>query len=261
MNRIDKKFADLRKNDKKAFIAFITAGYPDIGATCKLIIELAENGADIIELGVPFTDPMADGKIIQEASQAALKKKINLEKIFTAVKRARKVTDVPVCLMTYYNPVFCFGEEKFVKSAKKAGVDGVIIPDLPPDEASSLISFAKKEEFATIFFISPTTTSKRARFIVKAASGFIYFVSLTGVTGARKQLPKELKESVKKVKAMTKKPVCVGFGISTPGQVKQVCSFADGAIIGSAIVKSIRENTGKKDMARKVGNFIRWLKG
>lgn len=261
MNRIDSKFKDLRQDKKKAFIAFITAGYPNLAVTEELILEFSRIGVDIIELGVPFSDPMADGPVIQEASQTALKRGINLDKILNLVKKVRKVTGVPICLMTYYNPVFCFGEEKFVKAAISAGVDGMIIPDLPPEEGKFFIQTANKLNLAVIDFISPTTSEKRAKYVSGVSKGFIYYVSLTGVTGQREELPADLRKHLKKIKEITNKPVCVGFGISNPGQVKEISKFADGVIIGSAIVKKIKENIGKRDLVQNVSNFIRILKG
>lgn len=259
MNRIEHTFTELKREGKKALIAFITAGYPDLAVTKELIFELARSGADIIELGVPFSDPMADGPVIQESSAAALKAGVNLDKILNLVKEARRKTASPICLMTYYNPIFCFGEEKFVKKANSCGVDGVIIPDLPPEEGSSLIKLAKKYRLDTIFFISPTTARERVKFIASASSGFIYYVSLTGVTGPRKNLPSDLIRNITAIKKLTSKPVCVGFGISEPGQIRQISRVADGAILGSAIIRKIKENIGRKDLVKKVGIFVRNL--
>jgi tryptophan synthase alpha chain len=261
MNRIDRRFLELRKTGKKAFVAFITCGYPSLSATEKFIVELDRSGADIIELGVPFTDPMADGPVIQEASQAALKKGVCLKDILRMVKRVRGKVSAPLCLMTYYNPVFCFPEDKFVEAASRAGVDGVIIPDLPPEEGEHLIRLSKKSGLDVICFVSPTTTLKRIRFIAARARGFIYYVSLTGVTGARRALPQGLKERLAAIKRITVKPVCVGFGISDRRQVKEVYKISDGAIVGSAIVKKIKENLAKPDLVGRVGAFVRDLKG
>ena len=186
MNRIDKKFIQLKNQNKKAFIAFITAGFPDLSITAKLVIKLEKNGVDIIELGVPFSDPLADGPTIQEASGYALKKKVNLAKILALVKQLRKKTNLPICLMTYYNPVFCFGEKSFVDQAVAAGVDGVIIPDLPSEEAKDFRRYANQKGLANICFISPTSSVARIKLIIKVARGFIYYVSLIGVTGSRK---------------------------------------------------------------------------
>jgi len=260
MNRIDEKFKELKKAKKKAFIVFITAGYPNLNTTGKLILEFSKTGADIIELGVPFSDPMADGPVIQESSQAALKKGINLKQILELVKKIRKDTQVPICLMTYYNPVFCFGEERFVREAKNSGVDGVIIPDLPPEEGSSLIKHANKSDIDLICFIAPTTTPERIKFISQTSKGFIYYVSLTGITGARWNLPVDLISNLKLIRKYTNKPLCVGFGVSTAAQVKQIQKVADGVIVGSAIVKKIKENIGNPDLVKKVTDFMKKLK-
>lgn len=260
MNRIDAKFKKLKKNRRKALIIFITSGYPSLDITYKLILEFSRIGVDIIELGVPFSDPIADGPVIQEASQAALDKKVNIIDILNLVRRARKKTDIPICLMTYYNPVFCFGEERFVKMAREAGVDGLLIPDLPPEEAGSLIALARKSDLDIVFFISPTTTQERIKSIARVSKGFIYYISLTGITGIRKSLPRNLVSGIRSVRKNTSRPVCVGFGISGPQQVKQVFSISDGAIIGSAVVKKIRDNLKNRDLIKTVGNFVSGLR-
>ncbi len=194
MNRIERKFKELSRVNKKAFIAFITAGYPNLSITEKLVLEFDRIGVDIVELGVPFSDPLADGPIIQEASQAALKRKINLNDIFNLVNKVRRHTDIPICLMTYYNPIFCFGEERFVKVAQKSGVDGVIIPDLPPEEGKSFNRLAVRFNLNTIFFLSPTSPLRRIKFISKVSKGFVYDVAVTGGTGLRKNLSGDLKD-------------------------------------------------------------------
>ena len=261
MSRLDLKFAELRKLKKKAFIAFITGGYPDLDTTLKLILEFNRIGVDIIEIGVPFSDPMADGPVIQAASQYALKKNVHLADILNMVKLSRQYTDIPICLMSYYNPIFCFGEEAFVRKARSSGVDGVIVPDLPPEEAVSLRKAACKSGLDTIFFIAPTTSRERIRFVTKVSTGFIYYVSLTGVTGARQRLPADISTQLKMIKRQTDKPVCVGFGISSAAQAKALQRVADGVIVGSAIVKSIREHIGHKGLVSKVGAFVSSLKG
>lgn len=261
MNRIEKKFQQLKKNKRKAFIAYITAGYPNISVTERLIKEFDRLGVDILELGVPFSDPMADGPVIQDASKAALDKGINLEKIFNMVKRSRASCNIPICLMTYYNPVFCYGEAKFCQKSKSSGVDGVIIPDLPPEEAAGFRKSAAQNNLDTIFLLSPTSSPARIKMISAASKGFIYYVSLTGVTGARKTLPPDICRQVKAIKRYTGKPVCVGFGVSQGLQVKEINRFADGVIVGSAIVKKIKENINQPDLIRKVGSFVAGLKG
>jgi tryptophan synthase alpha chain len=259
MNRIEKKFAQLKKAKRKAFIAFITAGYPSLGVTEKLILEFDRIGVDVVELGVPFSDPMADGPVIQESSQCALKRKTHLIDILNLVKKVRKVINLPVCLMTYYNPIFCFGDEAFARAARVCGVDGVIVPDLPPEEGSVLLKACAKNKVDVISFIAPTTSRERVKKIAGSARGFIYYVSLTGTTGARKSLPKDLIANLKTIKKLTRKPVCAGFGISTPAQVKEIKKISDGVIVGSAIVKKIKENAGKPGLVAKVGRFTQDL--
>ncbi|MDD5561137.1 MAG: tryptophan synthase subunit alpha [Candidatus Omnitrophica bacterium] len=256
MNRIDNKFRELKKKGRKAFIAFITAGYPNLNTTAKLVLELEKKGVDIIELGVPFSDPLADGPVIQESSMYSLRKKTNLIKILDLVKSLRKDTDLPICLMSYYNPIFCLGDKRFVDKALAAGVDGMIIPDLPPEEARELISYANKKGLANICFLAPTSSPARIKSIAKTARGFIYYVSLTGVTGSRNKLAADLKSNLAKIKKAARIPVCVGFGISNAAQLKQVQAYSDGAIVGSAIVNKIRENIKRRDLVKRVGNFI-----
>ncbi|MHB8154546.1 MAG: tryptophan synthase subunit alpha [Candidatus Omnitrophota bacterium] len=256
MNRIDKKFIQLKNQNKKAFIAFITAGYPDLSTTVKLAIELEKNGVDIIELGVPFSDPLADGPMIQEASRYSLSQGTNLVKILDLVKQLRETTRLPICLMTYYNPVFCFGEKNFVDKAVAAGVDGVIIPDLPYEEAKEFRHYANQKGLVNICFISPTSSLARIKAILKVARGFIYYVSLTGVTGSRKSLDADLKTKLSVIRKLTTKPVCVGFGISCACQVKAVRKFSDGVIVGSAIVAKIKENMGRRNLVQRVGSFV-----
>lgn len=261
MNRIEKKFRELKKQNKKAFIAFITAGYPNLNITGRLIDEFSKAGVDIIELGVPFSDPLADGPVIQESSLYALKKGINLDKILNLVKSARKNTDTPICLMSYYNPIFCFGEEKFIKRALACGVDGIIVPDLPAEEGKLLSAYAKRYGLDTIFFLAPTSSIKRIKNVTKKTRGFIYYVSLTGVTGIRKELPEDFIRQVKLIKRYTDKPVCLGFGVSTPRQVRQISRVADGVIAGSAIIRKIKENINHPDLVKRVTNFVNTLKG
>ncbi|MDD5255734.1 MAG: tryptophan synthase subunit alpha [Candidatus Omnitrophica bacterium] len=261
MSRLTSAFRNLKKKKAKAFIAFITAGFPSLAATAKLIPELEKAGADIIELGVPFSDPMADGPIIQYASQEALKKGVTLDKILSLVKKARMHTDIPICLMTYYNPVLSFGEERFVKKAVSAGVDGLILPDLPPEEGALLRKAADTHGLDIISFIAPTTPPERLRFIARAARGFIYYLSLTGVTGPRQGIAGDLASNVRRIKKVTHKPVCVGFGVSSRAQVAGIQKSSDGVIVGSAIVRKIREYKDDPLLAAKVAQFVRSLKG
>jgi len=255
MNRIDRTFKILKNRGQAALIPFIVAGDPDLETTEALVLKMAESGADIIELGVPFSDPIADGPIIQAASQRALQNGVNLRDIFRLTERLKGI-DIPLVLMTYFNPVFCFGLKDFAEGCQKSGVDGVIIPDLPPEEAGLWISEARRMNLDTIFLVAPTSPPERIRLVSRCSRGFIYYVSVTGVTGTRENLPEEVGLAVKRIKEISQKPVAVGFGISTPEQAKTVSRFADGVIIGSAIIKIIGENLKIPDMIDRVGDFV-----
>lgn len=259
MNRIDQKFKQLRAEGKKAFIAYITAGDPNLDITEQLVFALERAGVDIIELGVPFSDPMADGPVIQAASQRALKNNVSLKDILALVKRVRQTSQIPIALMTYYNPVFYMGDEAFVGQAKVCGVDGVIIPDLPPEAADILRKASLKRDFSTIFFMAPTTTDERLKIITAASTGFLYYVSLTGVTGARVELSTAIAKDIKRVKELTNKPVCVGFGISTAEHVREVGKYADGVIVGSAIIKEMEKHLESKELVVRTGFFVHGL--
>ncbi|OGX39725.1 MAG: tryptophan synthase subunit alpha [Omnitrophica WOR_2 bacterium RIFCSPLOWO2_01_FULL_41_12] len=260
MNRIERKFKELKIKNKKAFIVFITCGYPDLDTTRKLISEFVRQGVDIIELGVPFSDPLADGPVIQESSQAALKRKTDINAILNLVKIARKnKIDIPIALMSYYNPIFCYGRERFIKKAKASGVDGVIIPDMPPEEDRTFIKLAGKFNIDTIFFLSPTSLSSRIKLIAGVSKGFIYYVSLTGVTGPRKKLSPGLVDNLRRIKKITAKPVCVGFGVSNRRQIKEIYKIADGVIVGSVVIQKIKENINRSDLVKRVGACIKKL--
>lgn len=260
MSRIETKFVELKKNGKKALIAYIMAGDPGLEETERLIIELEKGGADLIELGIPFSDPLADGPTIQKAAIRALQHDISLRDVIGLVKKVRRVSQVPIIFMSYYNPVFKYGEEKFVTDAVKAGVDGVIVPDLPPEEAGSLKGFASEKGLDTIFLLAPTSNEERIKKVCNISKGFIYYVSVTGVTGTREGISKDIRGMVKKIKAESRMPVAVGFGISRPEQAVEIASMADGVIVGSAIVKIIEENIGKTTMVKKVRDFVKSLK-
>jgi tryptophan synthase alpha chain len=254
MNRIERVFKKL-KNRRAAFIPFIVAGDPDLKTTEALVLKMAECGADIIELGVPFSDPLADGPAIQTASQRALKNGVSLKEIFHMTERLKGIS-TPLVLMTYFNPVFQHGLKSFAEDCRRHGIDGVIIPDLPPEEAGPWIGEAKPLKVDTIFLIAPTSSTERIRLASRYSRGFLYYVSITGVTGARGKLPEELGLSIKQIKENSQKPVAVGFGISTPEQVKEAGRFADGVIVGSAIVKKIEENREGSDLVNSVGDFV-----
>jgi tryptophan synthase alpha chain len=259
MNRIEKTFAKLKKQKKKAFIAFITAGDYGLSTTKKLVLEFERHGVDIAELGVPFSEPIADGPTIQASSERSLKRGTKLADIIKLVGQLRKTAEIPIVLMTYYNPVLRYGLSKFVADCVSNGADGVIVPDLPPEEAAELIGASKGKKFCTIFLLSPTSTEERIKSIAERSKGFIYYVSLTGITGARVKLPAELTSRLRLIKRYTNKPVCAGFGVSRPEHVKQICSASDGVIVGSAIVKIMEKNAGKNNMPAFVGAYVEKL--
>ncbi|MCM8765585.1 MAG: tryptophan synthase subunit alpha [Candidatus Omnitrophica bacterium] len=261
MNRIEQKFRELKTKNKKAFIAYIMAGDPNLKTTYELVLELERRGVDIMELGVPFSDPIADGPTIQKAGLRALRNKVDLKDILNLVKQLRKRTELPLVLMSYLNLIYCYGIERLIKEARDKGVDGMIVPDLIPEEAEDLLKIAKANEFSTIFLASPTSTPERIKKIAEASTGFIYYVSLTGVTGTRDKLPAGLREAVLKIKEITPKPVCVGFGISQRKQVEEILKFSDGIVVGSAIVEIIERNINKPDLVKKVGIFVNRLSG
>lgn len=244
ISRIGRKFRELRGKNGKAFIPYIMAGDPNIGRTRELVGILEDCGADIIELGVPFSDPLADGPTIQKAAQRALKEGVTLSTVIELVGMLRHGTQIPIILMTYYNPIFKYGEERFVHDASAAGADGIIVPDLPPDEAGDLIKYSKKIGLDTIFLLAPTSTEGRIRRVSRASSGFIYYVSITGITGSRLSMDSSIEAHISKIRGVSNKPVAVGFGISTPEEASDVSRFADGVIVGSAIVKRV-ENSDK----------------
>ena len=256
VKRIDDKFKFLRSEGRKAFIAYVTAGDPDLAATRALALGLEASGVDILELGIPFSDPIADGPTIQAASYRALAGKTTLKKIFAMVEDLRSVTDIPIIFMTYYNPVLRYGLKEFFVSCRKCGVDGVIVPDLPFEEAADLTALAKHYAVAAIFLVAPTSTPDRIKAIAKVSKGFIYYVSLTGVTGARRELPKDISSKIKEIISVTEKPVAVGFGVSQAKQAAQIAGLADGVIVGSAIVKIISE---KKNIMPRVFRFAKSL--
>ncbi|MBU1043227.1 MAG: tryptophan synthase subunit alpha [Candidatus Omnitrophica bacterium] len=259
MNRINQKNQELSQQKRKAFIAYITAGFPTAKATEQLVYTLEENGVDFIELGMPFSDPVADGPTIQAASCAALAAGMNMINFLNLVKTLRQKTQIPLIMMSYYNPIFKYGIKKFAVDAKLAGLDGVIVPDLPPEEAVELNQALNSQGIAQIFIISPVTEPARMQKIAKLSQGFIYYVPLTGVTGARTNLPKNIAQSVKAIKKCSQTPVFVGFGISTGEQVKQVVKISDGVIVGSGIIKVIEQYSQNEQMFKKVGQYIRSL--
>jgi tryptophan synthase alpha chain len=259
MSRIAKKFAELKNNRGKCLITFITAGDPDLDMTSELIPEMEKNGADIIELGIPFSDPMADGPTIQRASERALAAGTTLKAILTMVKAVRRVSQVPIILMGYFNPVFRYGIRKFVADAVDAGVDGVLLVDLPPEEASEFKKEASRQGLDVIFLLTPTSDDSRMEKVARLASGFVYYVSVTGVTGARKDVADSVLTAVELIKKRIDLPVAVGFGIADPSQAAKVAGVADGVVVGSALVKLFEEFRGQ-ELINRVGSFIAELK-
>jgi len=245
MNSIDDRFKQLKREGKKAFIVYLTCGYPDLPTTKKLILEMAKIGVDIIELGVPFSDPLADGPVIQQSSQEALKKGISLSRILSLAREVRIHSDIPLVLMGYYNSISAYGVKEFARDAKRSGIDGLIVPDLPPEEGKELKKEMDRAGLDIIFLVAPTSAPERIRGIAKESRGFIYYVSLTGVTGIRKKIPEGIREGISRLRRFTSKPVCIGFGVSSREQVKIMKNMADGLIVGSAIIRTMEKNKHK----------------
>lgn len=256
MSRITQVFKQLTKTGKKAFIPYIMAGDPTLVDTKRFISELADAGADLIELGVPFTDPLADGPTIQRAHERALAQGVTLRKVLAFVEEVRQDTKIPLILMTYYNPVFKYGPEAFVKEAVRVGVNGVIIPDLIPDEAGDFIRIARRHRLDTIFLLAPTSTDERIKKVIRASSGFIYYVSITGTTGAKLLIDDIMKETLRKIKSSIDKPVAVGFGVSNPEEARLIAEVADGVIVGSVIVRLVSEGKDIKEFAKSLRETI-----
>jgi tryptophan synthase alpha chain len=238
MNRIDRVF---NQPNHKALIAYVTVGYPSHQATLEVVPRLADWGCDIIELGIPFSDPIADGTTIQEASYRALQQGITPKLCLEIASKLRQQVTVPLIFLTYYNPVYRFGLESFCQALASAGVDGLIIPDLPPEEGTELEQATQEQQLDLIYLLSPTSSDERTDLIAGHSRGFIYLVSLTGVTGARDSLPAELEEFVLRVRKRTHQPLCVGFGIASAEQASRVAKIADGIIVGSRIVQLMNE--------------------
>jgi tryptophan synthase alpha chain len=259
MSRIRDTFAELKRSGRGGFIPFITAGDPDLTTSELLLIELAAAGADIIELGIPFSDPVADGEVIQRASERALRNGVTLRDAFTCVMRAKQQIDVPIVLFSYFNPLLQFGEDRLANEAKQAGIDAVLVTDLIPEEAQPWTETLHQHELDPIFLIAPTTSDERLARIAQQARGFIYAVSRAGVTGARDEMTHDAETLVQRVRAVNDLPVAVGFGISTPEQVRDVWRFADAAVVGSAIVREIEKLANSPNLVKRIGEFARSL--
>ncbi len=260
-NRIQLTFQHLETQGKAALIPYIMAGDPSLEVTQSLILTLEKAGADIIELGVPFSDPIADGPVIQKAAERALKSGTTLPAILKMVKTIREQSNIPLILMTYYNSIMAMGEETFCSQAVQVGIDGVIVPDMPPEESDTLCQASSNAGGPLpIFLLAPTSTPSRQLEVIKRTKGFIYYVSITGITGAKLMDMTSVKKNVQKIQKSAKKPVAVGFGISTPQQAHDVSEFANGVIIGSALVRYVEQYYSGEKSLKNIGRFVKSLK-
>ena len=259
-SRLTATFAALRARGERALVAYFTAGDPSLAMTRRLVGEAARRGADVIELGIPFSDPLADGPVIQRASQRALAAGATLPRVLELVREMRGEVSVPLVFLTYYNPILAFGLKAFCRTAVEAGIDGVIVVDVPPEEADPLRAEAGPAGLDVVHLVAPTSTPERMRKIARASQGFIYMVSLTGVTGERSELAPELAAQLRALRNITTKPICVGFGISTPAQAAEVGRAADGVVVGSAIVRLVEQYGTSAELLPRVGDFVASLK-
>jgi tryptophan synthase alpha chain len=260
MNRIEARFAALKKEGRAALIPFVEAGDPDFDTSFRLLRRLEQSGADLIELGVPFSDPMADGLTIQRASQRALNGGASIARVLDLVREFRCQSDLPLVLFGYYNPVFHFGLERLARAAKKAGVDGLLCVDLPPEESRELKRFVEREGMDQIFLLAPTSGAERIRLVTREARGFIYYVSVTGVTGARKRFLEPLASQVARVRRYTRLPLAVGFGVSSPEQAAWIASFADAVVVASALINTMEAVQKKEEKLTRASQFVERLK-
>ncbi len=258
MNRIDAKFKELKEKGVPAFIPFITAGDPNLNATKELILEFDRRGADMIELGVPYSDPIADGPVIQSSYYRALSSGIKLSNILDLIRDVRKESEIPIVSMISQSILFKYGHKEFVRKAVNAGLDGATIPDLPIEEAENIIEAGEVEDFKVACFIAPTTTDDRVDLIVKKSQGFLYYISVVGITGSKNELSEEISSNIQKIKKATSLPVALGFGISTPEQARMAGRIADGVIVGSAIVREIEKHISQdcNVLVNEVGAFV-----
>ncbi len=260
MGRIEETFKGLKEKGEKALVIYLTAGYPSLNATREMVAAVDKAGADIVELGVPFSDPTADGPIIQAASQKALKAGTTLEGVLDLVSEVRKTSEIPIVLFGYYNPIFSYGNEKFSKKAAEVGIDGILIVDLPFEEARELRCFTDPKGIDCISLIAPTTGEERIRKITNAANGFLYFVSITGVTGTLKPVIADIRRGVDQIRKFSSLPVVIGFGIATPAQAAEIAPLGDGIVVGSALMKKIEEGQERGTLIASVSSFIQELK-
>lgn len=256
MNRIVEKFNDLRKSGKKGFIVYIGAGDPNLAATCQLASAFDQAGVDVLELGVPFSDPLADGVVNQLAAQRGLQSGTTPRGVLEAVKTIRKKSKIPIVLYIYFNLIHKVGLKQFIADAATAGVDGLLVLDLPPEESDNYEALMKKRSLCPIYLVAPTTPDERVEFIVKRGSGFIYYVSREGVTGMQQEISANLAAQVKQIRSHTKLPIAVGFGVSNPEQARAVARDADAVVVGSAVVNQIAKHGKSKDLVRRAGQFV-----
>ena len=261
MTRIEKKFAHLKSEGRKGFIPYITAGDPSLDVTLQLVLALEEAGADVIELGVPFSDPIADGPVIQRATERALHNGITLRKILQLGENIRKKSEIPIVLFSYFNPLLNYGLEKLAADTAKAGFDGVLASDLTVEESEPYVRSMRSAGLNTVFLAAPTSSPERMKKIAGTSNGFLYAVSRTGVTGEQQELATDLKAFLQTLRSHTDSPIAVGFGISRPEHVRAVWQEADAAVVGSSIVKEIEQHIGKPDLVESVAAFAGWLKG
>jgi tryptophan synthase alpha chain len=259
MNRIVEKFARLKQSGQKGFIVYIGAGDPNLSATRELALAFDRAGVDILELGVPFSDPLADGLVNQLAAQRGLGSGTTPPKVLKTVAEIRKHSQIPIILYLYFNLIHRVGLEQFINAAAKAGVDGLLVLDLPPEESDNYESLTRQAGLCHIYLVAPTTPENRIEFIVKRGSGFIYYISREGVTGMQKQVASNLAQQIAKIRSHTKLPIAVGFGISTPEQAKTVASVADAVVVGSTVVNQIAEHGKSKDLVKRVSAFVKSL--
>jgi len=259
LGRIEKAFTHLKQQGRKGFIPFITAGDPDLSTTEQILIELARAGATLIELGVPFSDPMADGPVIQRASERALKNSFGLEDLFDMIARARKQIDTPIILFSYFNPLLQFGLKSLAERARNCGLDGVLVTDLIPEESAEFEAELRANNLEMIFLVAPTSTDERLKIVAEHAGGFVYAVSRAGVTGTRETVSAEAEKLVTRMRRFTSLPIAVGFGISNVEQVRDVQRYADAVVVGSAIVAEMERLEGAADLAQQIGEFARAL--
>jgi tryptophan synthase alpha chain len=254
MGRIGERFAERRQQARPAFVAFLTAGDPSLERTVRAAAELEAAGVDVLELGVPFSDPLADGPVIQRASERALGRGVTLAAVLQAVRRIREASALPLLLFSYFNPLLQYGLERLARDAKAAGIDGALVTDLPPEEAGEWLRVARAADLDTVFLAAPTSPPERLKRVAEASRGFVYAISRTGVTGERQSLSSEASPLVARLRGLTQVPVALGFGLSTPEQVKEAAAAADGVVVGSALVRFLEEHP-----QGDLGAQVRWL--